>query len=242
MIEAFLLNKMRLLGGVSLVMTLTLGGCGSPVGYYHDVQGGAIDQPRQAPPGADLPYPNLASVPVAPAPLSTAQHEALAARLNVNSPEIAATEPNAAALAGLSLPVAPPPVPNLPGLSVPSVAPSSTAAPAMPAPAPVVPPSPHEGVPLAPPLAIGFQPGSAILSTATLMEIRHFTAPRGSAKVLAGGFGEQSADGPDEGSLNLALNRARAIADALTADGVPPAAIVLQAAAAGSGGFVQLVY
>jgi outer membrane protein OmpA-like peptidoglycan-associated protein len=138
-------------------------------------------------------------------------------------------------LAGLSLPTAPPPVPNLPGVSIPALPPA--AAPESAAPAAVA-VKPHEGVPL----AIGFQAGSAILSTATLMEIQHFTASRGSAKVLAGGFGNESADGPDEGSLDLALSRARAIADALTADGVPPGVIVLQAAAAGSGGFVQLVY
>ncbi len=235
MIEAFLLSKIRLVGGVSVVMALTLGGCSTPVGIYHDVQGGAIDQPRQAPPGADLPYPNLASVPAAPVPLSPAQQAALAARLNENSPMIAATEPNPAALAGLALPVAPPPPPALPGVSVPS---SSVAVRRIPSPPPVAPPKPHDGVPV----AVGFQPGSAILSTATLMQIKQFIAGRGSAKVLAGGFGEQAAEEPDDGSLDLALRRARAIADALTADGVPPATIVLSAAAAGSGGFVQLVY
>ena len=235
MIEAFLLSKIRLVGGVPLFMALTLGGCGAPVDMYHAVQGGAIDQPRQAPPGANLPYPNLAAVPAAPVALSKAQQDALAARLNANSPMIAATEPNPAALAGLSLPAAPPPVPDLPGVRVPAAPPPAVRAPFAPV---AVAAKPHDGVPL----AIGFQPGSAILSTATLMEIQHFTARRGSAKLLVGGFGEQSADGPDEGSLDLALDRARAIGDALTADGVPPGAIVLNAAAAGSGGFVQLVY
>ncbi|OYY05619.1 MAG: hypothetical protein B7Y73_01145 [Acidocella sp. 35-58-6] len=238
MIEAFLLSKIRLVGGVLLVVALTLGGCGSPVGLYHDVQGGAIDQPRQAPPGADLPYPNLASVPAAPAPLTKLQQDALAARLNENSPMIAATEPNPVALAGLTLPVAPPPTPDLPGLSLPSSASQPAAARRIPSPPPVAPPKPHDGVPL----AVGFQPGSAILSNAMLVQIKRFCAGRGSANILAGGFGEQSAEVPDEGSLDLALSRARAIADALTADGVPPGVIVLNAAAAGSGGFVQLVY
>jgi outer membrane protein OmpA-like peptidoglycan-associated protein len=57
---------------------------------------------------------------------------------------------------------------------------------------------------------------------------------------LAAGFGDGGAT--DAAALSLALARARAIADALTAAGVPPSAIILDAAAAGSGGFVQLVY
>jgi hypothetical protein len=38
------------------------------------------------------------------------------------------------------------------------------------------------------------------------------------------------------------LSRARRLSDALTANGVPPAAIQISAMEAGSGGFVQLVY
>jgi outer membrane protein OmpA-like peptidoglycan-associated protein len=62
----------------------------------------------------------------------------------------------------------------------------------------------------------------------------------GASKVLAAGFGDGGA--ADSQSLALALARARAIADALTAAGVPASAIILDAAATGSGGFVQLVY
>jgi outer membrane protein OmpA-like peptidoglycan-associated protein len=47
---------------------------------------------------------------------------------------------------------------------------------------------------------------------------------------------------PDAAALTLAVRRARRIADALTAAGVPPGAITLVASAAGSGGFAQLVY
>ncbi len=49
-----------------------LGGCSSvsktlnPVQWWHGLQGGAIAEQRPAPPGADDPYPNLASVPARP--------------------------------------------------------------------------------------------------------------------------------------------------------------------------------
>jgi outer membrane protein OmpA-like peptidoglycan-associated protein len=80
-----------------------LGGCSSvpsainPVSWWHSLQGGAIAEQRPPPPGATDPYPNLASVPPAPAQpdraalhqitdqliadRTNAQHEAAAAPL-----------------------------------------------------------------------------------------------------------------------------------------------------------------
>jgi hypothetical protein len=52
---------------------LTLAGCSSfpssmnPVSWWHGLQGGKIAEERPPPPGADQPYPNLASVPPKPA-------------------------------------------------------------------------------------------------------------------------------------------------------------------------------
>jgi outer membrane protein OmpA-like peptidoglycan-associated protein len=82
---------------------LLLGGCSSvpsainPVSWWHSLQGGAIAEQRPPPPGATDPYPNLASVPPAPAQpdraalhqitdqliadRANAQHEAAAAPL-----------------------------------------------------------------------------------------------------------------------------------------------------------------
>ncbi len=235
MIEAFLLSKIRVSGGVAFtVLAMALSGCSGPVGLYHDVQGGAIDQPRQAPPGADRPYPNLASVPDEPKPLSDSEQAALQARLQPASPETAATKANPAALAGLTLPNAPPPVPVVPGVSEP-VSHTSEAVLAK----PVVPDKPT-GTPSVP-VAIAFEPGSAILDAAMVKTLQAIAASRGAARCLAGGFGEDSG-APDSQSLTLAVNRARAIADALTAAGVPPQAVQMAAAASGSGGFVQLVY
>ena len=47
---------------------LLVSGCSSgpslnPVTWWHDLQGGKIAEQRPPPPGADEPYPNLASVP-----------------------------------------------------------------------------------------------------------------------------------------------------------------------------------
>lgn len=52
---------------------LLLAGCSSgssvnPVTWWHNLEGGAIAQQRPPPPGADAPYPNLASVPPQPKP------------------------------------------------------------------------------------------------------------------------------------------------------------------------------
>lgn len=58
--------------GVLLAAALALGGCGqnasmNPVRWWQGLQGGALAQQRPPPPGADMPYPNLGSVPKKPA-------------------------------------------------------------------------------------------------------------------------------------------------------------------------------
>jgi outer membrane protein OmpA-like peptidoglycan-associated protein len=242
MVEAFLLNeangKLVFAGVLLLGPALSLSGCGGPVSAYHNIEGGAIALPRQPPPGADSPYPNLAAVPAAPAAVTPAQTASLLNRLPINSLPIPATEANPAALAGLTLPSGPPPVPNVPGLNLPKN------------PTPNVIPAPPKSVPVvakaaqSAPVAIAFAPGSAILSPDMVNALTAIAPGRGTSKILAVGFGEATA--PDSAALSLALalalERARAIADQLTAAGVPASAIILNAAAAGSGGFVQLVY
>jgi hypothetical protein len=222
--ETFLMSGQRLGAALSVVLAFVLAGCSVPVGIYHSIEGGAIAQKRQAPPGADLPYPNLANVPPAPPPYSPEAQAAIDARVHNNTPGI--SPPSPGALAGLELPTAPPPAPNVPGYKLPTAA----AAPA-PAPKPVPPPPPPNG----PPVSLAFQPGSAILPFSEAAALRGFAATRGDAKLLVGGFG-------DGASLTLALARAQRLADALTASGVPPQDIRLTAMEAGSGGFVQFVY
>ena len=66
-----------------------LAGCSSvpssinPVSWWHDLQGGKIAEQRPPPPGADQPYPNLATVPPKPAaagPRGAGQHRQRAGR------------------------------------------------------------------------------------------------------------------------------------------------------------------
>jgi hypothetical protein len=170
----------------------------------------------------DQPYPNLADVPAAPKPMPAGEQATITsqARSGVSAP-------SPGALSGLELPAGAPPLPDVPGLDIPAPQPAVIAA------APV-PEAAKEPPPPGPPLAIGFAPANALLPAAEAGKIKAFAATRGEATVLAGGFGD--------GSLPLALSRARRVADALTASGVPGSDIRLVASAAGSGGFVQLVY
>ncbi len=67
--------KARVQVGYTLgpLTVLVLTGCSSlpgsmnPVSWWHDLEGGKIAEERPPPPGADEPYPNLASVPPKPA-------------------------------------------------------------------------------------------------------------------------------------------------------------------------------
>jgi hypothetical protein len=207
----------------SFGLALVLGGCSPTIALYHDVEGGAISKTRQPPPGMDQPYPNLADVPAAPKPVPSNQQAAITQQAHNG-----VSAPSAGALAGLTLPGGVPPLPDVPGLNLPAQpTPAVAPEPAVHAVAPAPPPP-------ASPVAIGFTRHSALLPFAETQKIRALAARRGTATVIAGGFGD--------GDLTLALARSRRLADALTANGVPGRAIRLTASAAGSGGFVQLVY
>lgn len=97
------------------------------------------------------------------------------------------------------------------------------------APSPAAPP---------PPLLIGFQPHRAIVSHRDRAALVALAAKRGTARIAAIGF---SPDRTGIG-LHLALRRAAAIADVLTASGVPGAAIRIEALTSGRGGAAQLLY
>lgn len=211
-------RRFTALSGI-LAMTL-LGGCSQTIGLYHDMEGGAIAQPRQPPPGANLPYPNLADVPALPKPGSANES---------TKPGALAASPQA--LAGLTLPAQPPPVPTIPGVTLSS---GMVTSPSMPV--AKQPSSQTESVirRFGPPVSIAFRPSSALLPHRQLVLVEALAAKRGKADIRVCGFGE--------GSLPLALARARRLADALTAVGVPGHNINITAFAAGSGGFAQLVY
>lgn len=214
----------RLGAALSGLLAFILAGCSGPVGLYHSIEGGAITQDRQPPPGADLPYPNLANVPPAPPVVSPDEQAIIAQRAHGTTPDV--SPPSPGALAGLSLPTAPPPPPKIPGLKLP-------ATPSTPPPAPVAAPAPPP--PNGTPVAFAFPPGSAVLPASEAAALRNLASTRGAAKLLVGGFGDST-------SLTLAIARAQRLAAALTADGVPPTSINLVAQESGSGGFAQLVY
>jgi len=216
-----------------------LGGCAGPVATYHDIEGGAIAQARQAPPGVDQPYPNLASVPTVPTPPTEQQIAQVNARLAPVPAPQPQLVPNAAALAGLSLPGAPPPAPHVPGSYVPAVATPHVLTYKAPPPAP----APAAPAPTASaPVSLAFAPHSAILDGETLRALNLLAGTvNANATVVVGGFGKPGA-GPDAAALTLGLDRARAIADALTAAGVPARQLTMVAGADGEGGFVQLTY
>lgn len=191
------------------------------MGLYHDIEGGAIAQNRQAPPGANLPYPNLADVPAAQAAAAQGAQAAITAQAQGGG-----LAPSPGALAGLTLPSTPPPLPNVPGLALSNPSLGQALPPvAVQTPAPPL-------APLPPPVGIAFAPGSALLARSQGLLIQTVVSKRNGHPLRVVGFGN--------GSMDLALARAQRLADALTADGVPGDEIEVDALAKGSGGFVQL--
>jgi outer membrane protein OmpA-like peptidoglycan-associated protein len=132
---------------------LLLSGCSSfpssmnPVTWWHDLQGGKIAEQRPPPPGADQPYPNLATVPPKPAEpdraaLANIANGLIADRTNTQRADAAApiadpSSPSASpALFGKGT-VPPPPPPPPPGTTTASASlPAADAPPAPPSPTP----------------------------------------------------------------------------------------------------------
>jgi outer membrane protein OmpA-like peptidoglycan-associated protein len=124
----------------------------NPVSWWHDLQGGKIAEQRPPPPGADQPYPNLATVPPKPAEpdraaLANIANALIADRTNTQHANAAApiadpSSPTASpALFGKGT-VPPPPPPPPPG--TPTASASLPAADAPAAPPSPAPPSPSQ--------------------------------------------------------------------------------------------------
>jgi outer membrane protein OmpA-like peptidoglycan-associated protein len=102
--------------GATLASLLLLAGCATenpldtPIGWFHDLQGGAIAEQRPPPPGVGMPYPKLVTVPAKPTlpdastrdslqEQLTAQRdraERIAARLPFAPPDLGPPPPGAA--------------------------------------------------------------------------------------------------------------------------------------------------
>ena len=143
-----------------------LGGCGNlaglggariedanPLAWWRALEGGAIAEQRPDPPGADDPYPNLASVPARPVPSTPVQRRALTAQMvaerdgvrrdNAREPLVAAPVPKPAApptnpasvpppMATLDAATAPPPAGSPPAGPPPATSPPAGPLPAAP--------------------------------------------------------------------------------------------------------------
>lgn len=88
------------------------------------------------------------------------------------------------------------------------------------------------------PVRVSFRPGAALLSPAELDALHALARRRGNHRIAAIGF----APNRNAAGLELALLRATAIANALTAAGVPGSAIRIEALATGRGGVAQVIY
>jgi len=88
-----------------------------------------------------------------------------------------------------------------------------------------------------------FVRGTATLSPEVTAAVKQFATTRGAAAILVTGYGD--AEGSDPAAqtvaLSLGLSRAQAVANALSADGVPAASVRVAAEAGGRGVVLRLL-
>jgi outer membrane protein OmpA-like peptidoglycan-associated protein len=277
-----------------------LAGCGpnnpvlAPVAWWHDLQGGEIAASRPPPPGADLPYPHVFTIPPKPQLPSDAFRqtvqtelaqdrdttERLAARTPIDMADLPPPPPlrrapaapaPAADTANATLPAADAPAPKqaatapaaapdggpAPGtpLAMAGAPPDQSALPAIPAAPPSPPDFEHSEAPPAapvlpvppPPVLPGsvrvlFATGNATLAPSQRVTLRDIAQQRGKGAIAVEGHGEASADAPgaQQQAVGLGLQRAAAIAAALTQLHVPADRIVLSATAFGRDASVKV--
>ncbi len=193
-------------------------------------------KPAAAPPAAPSANANQVVVDAAPAPKPLPAPSPPSPAPPTASPlsPIDAVAPVPAAIASGPLPVfaaTPPPTPAGLGLAVPSPPPAPLTRSAPPAP-----PAPANTV------AVSFTPGSAILPPSAALNLRRFALAHRGVPLTVTGRGEAAGLAPDAqaAALQLALQRAQAIAASLAAAGVPAANLRLRADAAGTGGLATL--
>ncbi len=92
-------------------------------------------------------------------------------------------------------------------------------------------------------MTVTFVGGSASLPPTGNDTLKQLAARRGSGMIAVTGYGDATSDDPaaQSAALTLGLSRARAMAAALTAAGVPATAVQVDAAAIGRGGTARLV-
>ncbi len=129
------------------------------------------------------------------------------------------------------MPATPPAPPRMSGPGAVAVATNTPPAPLAPAPQ------------AANAITVEFVPGSAILPPGASDVLKGVAAKRGKAVVAVTGYGDATSSDPDAqtAALSLGLSRAQAVANVLTADGVPSAEVRVGAEAGGRGASVRLV-
>jgi len=200
--------------------------------------------PAATAPARPPPPPSVARVPVAPvstAPLAAPAAPPAAAPDASTAPAASPAAPAAAPASQTAdasmptIPDAPPSPPQLAGAAPAVVAP--TVPPVAPPPPPPVP------KPNGPPVAIPFAIGSAVVPADSLAPIKLLVKTRGASSIAVTGFGEAASTDPaaQAAALPLGLDRARAVAAVLMANGVPGSAINITAEPQGSGAAARLV-
>jgi outer membrane protein OmpA-like peptidoglycan-associated protein len=131
------------------------------------------------------------------------------------------------ASAVVPMPESPPPPPDLPGV------PTTTK------PTPVL----VQGNATSKQVTVDFAATSASVPPSAADLLKLLAAHRGGANIAVTGYGDATAVEPEAQSaaLGLALSRAKAVAAALAADGVPAAAISVDAEAIGRGATARLI-
>jgi outer membrane protein OmpA-like peptidoglycan-associated protein len=92
-------------------------------------------------------------------------------------------------------------------------------------------------------VSVGFAPGSATLPSEAVPTIKQFATTHGQGTIMVTGHGETDSPDPKAQSeaVILGLKRAQAVADVLTASGVPSASVMMNAEASGRGAVLHLL-
>jgi len=167
----------------------------------------------------------------------------------VASPPAAPSTPPLAAVAPLrAAPAAPPPaavspVPPAPAPQLSRTPPPAAAPPSTPITVASAAPSPPKATAAASTISLTFIGGSADLPALAADQLKQLASRRGNGMIAVTGYGDAASNDPDAqaAALTLGLSRAKAMAAALTAAGVPASAVQMDAEAIGRGGSARLV-
>lgn len=93
-------------------------------------------------------------------------------------------------------------------------------------------------------IAIAFEPGSAALPQSATDPLKQLAAKRGQGVIAVTGYGEATSSDPaaQSNALTLGFTRAQAVANALTAAGVPTTSVRVSAEAGGRGASARLLH